>query len=37
MIKEIKAQDRDTGKFVEEKVREIQNGVGDRTAYNALS
>gem|GEM_PF-2014169 len=30
-------QDLDTGKFIDEKILEIQNAVGDGTAINALS
>lgn len=37
MVKEITAQELDTGRFIDEKVREIQAGVGDGTAINALS
>jgi GMP synthase (glutamine-hydrolysing) len=37
MITEITAQELDTGRFIDEKVREIQAGVGDGTAINALS
>jgi len=37
MIKEITAQEINTEQFVDEKVKEIQNVVGDGTAINALS
>lgn len=37
MIEEIKAKGLVTGKFIEEKVREIRETVGDGTAINALS
>jgi GMP synthase (glutamine-hydrolysing) len=37
MIKEIKAKNLNTKKFIEEKVREIQQAVGDGLAINALS
>ncbi|MFZ2286016.1 MAG: glutamine-hydrolyzing GMP synthase [Bacteroidales bacterium] len=37
MINEIKAQDLNTGKFIDEKVNEIRAAVGDGTAINALS
>lgn len=37
MITEITARELDTGRFIDEKVREIQAGVGDGTAINALS
>jgi GMP synthase (glutamine-hydrolysing) len=37
MIKEITARELDAGRFIEEKVREIREAVGDGTAINALS
>ena len=37
MIREIKAQDLDTGQFIAVKVSEIRAGVGEGTAINALS
>ena len=37
MIREIKAQDLDTGQFIAEKVSEIRAVVGEGTAINALS
>jgi len=37
MIKEIKAQDLNTDKFIAEKVKEISDAVGSGTAINALS
>lgn len=37
MIREIKAQDLETGQFIAEKVNEIRDAVGDGTAINALS
>ena len=37
MIKEIKARELNTEKFIDEKVREIQEKVGDGKAINALS
>ena len=37
MIKEITAQELNTGQFIEEKVKEIQDTVGRETAINALS
>lgn len=37
MIKEIRVQDLDTSKFIAEKVKEIQDAVGEGTAINALS
>lgn len=37
MINEIKAQDLNTGKFIDEKVGEIRAAVGSGTAINALS
>ncbi|HHX41757.1 MAG TPA: ExsB family transcriptional regulator [Armatimonadetes bacterium] len=37
MLKEITAQELDTGQFIAEKVREIQEAVGQGTAINALS
>lgn len=37
MIREIKAQDLDTGQFIAEKVSEIRATVGEGTAINALS
>ena len=37
MIKEITAQELDTERFINEKVKEIQGAVGDETAINALS
>ena len=37
MIKEITAQELDTERFINEKVKEIQGAVGDGTAINALS
>jgi len=37
MTKEVKAQELDTNRFIEEKVREIQGAVGEYTAINALS
>ena len=37
MIKEITAQDLDTDRFINEKIKEIQDAVGDGTAINALS
>ena len=37
MITEITAQQLDTGQFINEKVKEIQDAVGDGTAINALS
>ena len=37
MIKEITAQELETERFIDEKVREIRNAVGDDTAINALS
>ncbi len=37
MIKEITAQELDTGRFIEDKLREIREAVGETTAINALS
>jgi GMP synthase (glutamine-hydrolysing) len=37
MIEEITAQALDTGRFIEEQVRELKNAVGDGKAINALS
>lgn len=37
MIKEIKLEDLDKGKFIDEKVKEISAAVGDSIAINALS
>ena len=37
MVKEIKVKDLDTEQFIEEKVGEIKDAVGDGTAINALS
>lgn len=37
MIKEIRAKDLDTDKFIAEKIKEIADAVGDGTAINALS
>ncbi|HPT99284.1 MAG TPA: asparagine synthase-related protein, partial [Armatimonadota bacterium] len=37
MLKEITVQELDTDQFIAEKVREIQEAVGDGTAINALS
>jgi GMP synthase (glutamine-hydrolysing) len=37
VIKEITAQELDTERFINEKVKEIQGAVGDETAINALS
>jgi GMP synthase (glutamine-hydrolysing) len=37
MIKEITAQELNTGQFIDEKVKDIQTAVGDGTAINALS
>lgn len=37
MIREIRVEDLDCGKFVEERCREIHEAVGDGTAINALS